>query len=236
MKKIKENMYIQKFIELWNIPRYRSLLILGLYIIFFTVVIASVRSKNSSIDYTSNKKMSIIQNFEQMNNYQVKVTIQNEPDRTLISRVYNNRQIITYNNKNYYYDGSKLYEKLDSYIETESMLEFDIWRFTPLFIKNLIDKGKLDSKTEYANGIIANNYVVSIDNFIKDYSNDEPENNENISITTYQDKEQIIKVELDLTHIYRMQEFSNSSDYKVILEYSLIGEISPIVVNIESSD
>ena len=52
----------------------------------------------------------------------------------------------------------------------------------------------------------------------------------------YQDKEQIIKVELDLTHIYRMQEFSNSSDYKVILEYSLIGEISPIVVNIESSD
>jgi len=235
-KKIKENDYIQKFIELWNIPRYRSLLILLIYIIFFFFVISFIRTENNSISPKQNQ-VSPIEKYKDMNNYGYRATIKNETNKTIIGRVNQEKQLIMFDNNDYYFNGSKLYKKEDIYIETkEQLLEFDIWTLTPSLIYNLINEGSLASKTEYSDGSISQNYVVTVGDFVKYFYGDDLIDNNNISITLYENSENIKKVELDLTNVYRMQQFSNSYDYKVTLEYELINEIGPIIVNVESSD
>lgn len=234
--KIKENDYVKKFLDLWMVPRYRALIILGLYIIFFAVVISSFKTDSYVYRPIKNKE-NALEKYEKMDNYQYSATIENEISKKMSGRVYKDKQLIMLDNNNYYYDGNKLYKKEDSYIEfNENLLEFDIWRFTPKLICELIQNGKLESKTEYADGIKSKTYLVSLVDFIKLYFGDDTTGKESVYVTLYEHDNMITKVELDLTSIYHMQQFSNLYDYKVILEYSLIDGISPIEVNVESSD
>lgn len=238
-KSIKENEYVKKFLELWNVPRYRSLIILCIYIIFFALVIASIRGQNSNIINSPNaNKVDIMEQYKKMNNYQYRVTIKNEAEQTLIGRVYENKQLIMFNENNYYYNNVYLYKAEEKiYTQTiENLLEFEVWRFSPSFINDLIEKGNFESKTEYADGIVANTYLVNVADFIKLYFGDDTDSNDNISVTIYKNDERVSKVELNLTSIYSQNQFANSYDYKVIIEYELINQIGPIVVNVESSD
>lgn len=235
-KNIKENDYVKKFIELWNTPRYRSVIILTLYIIFFALVIASINSSKPTTNSTN--KVDIISIYTQMNNYRYQVTIKNETEEKLVGRVNDNKQIIMFNDTNYYYNNIHLYEqKEDIYKQTdEQLLDFEIWRMTPTFINSLIKRGTFESKTEYADGEVANTYLVNVANFVELYYGDETEANEFISVTLRQNNERVLNAELDLTAIYHQQQFSNQYDYIVKIEYDMIDAISPIVVNIESSE
>lgn len=235
-KKIKENGYVQKFLEFWNIPRYRALIILGLYIIFFVFVIAYIRTLNSNKPI-NNVKLNALETYSKMDNYQYIATIKNENVRTFQGRVNDYKQIINFEENSYYYNGNTLYKKEDGYKKfNNQLLEFDIWRFTPLFINDLIKKGKLDSKTEFADGSKSKKYLVGVPAFIREYFNDDTESNDNISVTTFESNNKIFKVELDLSSVYHQGQYSNSYDYIVILEYSLIDQIAPIMINVESSD
>ena len=238
-KSIKENEYVKKIIELWNVPRYRSLIILGIYIVFFTFVIASIKAQKSSIINSSNiNKVDIMEEYETMNNYQHTITIKNQIEDILIGRVYDNKQVITFNDNNYYYNNVYLYkQEKNVYKQTnDKLLAFEVWRFTPSFVSKLIQRGKLESKTEYTDGIIANTYLVNVADFIKLHFGDDIETRDNISLTVYKNNERVTKVKLDLTSVYHQNQFANSYDYEVIIEYRLINQISPITVNIESSD
>lgn len=238
-KSVKENEYVKKFLELWNIPRYRSLIILCIYIIFFVLVIASVRSQNSgTLNSANTSKVDIMEEYKEMNNYQYRVTVKNEVEQTLIGRVYENKQLIIFNENNYYYNNVYLYKAEENIYKqtTENLLEFEVWRFSPLFINDLIENGKFESKTEYSDGIVAHTYLVDVADFIKLYFGADTESSDNISVTIYKNKERVTKVELDLTSIYRQNQFNNSYDYKIIIEYELINQMGPIAVNIESSD
>lgn len=235
-ERIKENEYIQKFLELWKNPRYRSLIILGMYIIFFTLVISSIDT--SSNDYEESKKVDVMKEYSMMNNYSSKIIIKNELEENIDIKVNKNDYLINYNNENYYYNTVKLYKQNeDNYTRTETnILDFEVWKFTPKFISDLIEKGTFNSKTEYADGTIANTYLVKIEDFIKSYYNNENIDIRTFEITVYQNEKQVNKVVLNLTNIYNMEQFSNNYDYIVTIEYDLVGKISPIIVKIESSD
>lgn len=236
-KSIKENVYVQKFLELWDVPRYRALIKLGLYIIFFIFVITLIKTQDNNISKNPVTKINVMENFKNMNNYQYKVIINNEVEETFISRVNNGKELILYNSDTYYFDGIKMYKKIDSYQEFKDIIfDFDIWRFNPLFITNLIDKGEFNAKTEYQDDTISNEYLVKVKDFVKLYDNLDIEDERTFSLVVYQTKKQVNKVTLDLTNIYNMKENANAFDYKVNLEYDLINEIAPITVNIESSD
>jgi len=234
-KNIRENDYVKKFVELWNTPRYRSIIILALYIIFFAFVIASINSSRSTTSGTN--KVDIRSAYAQMHNYRYQANIKNETEQILVGRVNDNKQLITFNESNYYYNNVHLYKQEESvYKQTnEQLLDFEIWRMTPSFIDSLIEKGSFESKTEYADGEIANTYLVNVADFIELYFGDETESEEVIRVTLHQNNERILKVELDLTAIYHQQQFAKY-DYIVIIEYDMIEQITPIVVNIESGD
>ena len=235
-KNIRENDYVKKFVELWNNPRYRSIIILVVYIIFFAFVIASINSSRPTTSGTN--KVDIRSSYAQMNNYRYQATIKNESEQKIVGRVADNKQIIVFDETNYYYNNVYLYKQEEKiYKQTdEQLLDFEIWRMTPTFINSLIEKGSFESKTEYANGEVANTYLVNVDNFIELYFGDEAETEETISVTLHQNNERVLKVELDLTPIYHQQQFSNQYDYEVTIEYDMIEQINPIVVNVESSD
>ena len=67
--RIKENGYVQKFLEIWSNPRYRSLIILGLYAIFFIFVIVYIRSLNNNSMKV--EKVDTVQEYKSMDNYQL---------------------------------------------------------------------------------------------------------------------------------------------------------------------
>lgn len=234
--KVRENIYIQKFLELWNIPRYRSLLILALYVIFFTVIIASVRTKNDFSDYNPPIK-NVMEEYRNLDNYEYIATITNEDTKTLVGKVYKEKQIIFFDNNNYYFDGT-MYKKNDSYIKNEDkLLEFDVWKMNPLFISDLVEMGTLDSKTEYSDETISKTYKIDVKEFIKLYFNDDIDSSDvYISVTIYEDQTRVTKVELDLSSVYHMQQYANVYDYKVTLEYTSVNVVAPIIVDLESSD
>lgn len=236
-KSIKENEYVKKIIELWNNPRYRSILILGLYIIFFAVIIASIKSKQSFSPIDTTKK-DVMEVYQEMNNYKYNATIESESMQTLIGHVYNDRQIITFNGNNYYYNSVYLYKQEENIYTQISgqLLEFEIWRITPKLIGSLVENGTFESKTEYADGKVSNTYLVNASDFIELYFGDKTETDDLITVTLLQDSKSIIKAELDLTTIYHQQQISNQHDYMVVIEYSMIDEINPIIVNVESSE
>jgi len=235
--RIKKNENVKKFLELWNVPRYRSLIILFMYVIFFAFVISSINTDNIG-EYEEHEKIDVIEEYKHMDSYRYFVTVKNDVEKKLTIDTNKNDQIITFNDEKYYYNGIKLYKnEEDSYKKTDSnLLEFEVWRFTPLFINNLIEKGIFDSKTEYADGTFANTYLVKIEDFIKAYYNAETNDTRTFELTVYQDEKQVNKIKLDLTNVYNMNQNANNYDYIVTLEYSLIGKISPIIVKIESSD
>ena len=237
MKRIKENEYIQKFLELWKNPRCRSLIILGMYIIFFAFVISSIDTDNIG-EYEEIQEIDVMEEYSNMDNYASKIIIKNELEENIDIKVNKNDYLINYNNENYYYNTVKLYKQNeDNYTKTETnLLDFEVWKFTPKFISDLIEKGTFNSKTEYADGMIANTYLVKIEDFIKSYYNNENSDIRTFEITVYQNEKQVNKVVLNLTNIYNMGQFSNTHDYIVTIEYDLIGKISPIIVKIESSD
>lgn len=236
-KSIKENVYVQKFLELWEVPRYRALIKLGLYIIFFIFVITLIRTQDNNISKNPVTKINIMENFKNMNNYQYKAIINNEGEETFVSRVNSGKELIIYNSDTYYFDGIKIYKKIDSYQEFKDIIfDFDIWRFNPLFITNLIDNGEFNAKTEYQDDTISNEYLVKVKDFVKLYDGLDIDDERTFSLVVYHTKKQVTKVTLDLTNIYNMKENANAFDYKVSLEYDLINEIAPITVNIESSD
>ena len=154
--------------------------------------------------------------------------------KTLIGKVDKQNQILTYNNSDYYIVNDKIYTKEDKYIELEDkLLDFDIWKFNPKFISELLEKGEVNSKTEFTDGTNAKSYLVKVSDFIKLYFGDETEDDRFVNVTVYQSSTQITKVELDITNIYNMGQYANSSNYIITLEYEFVCQISPIVIEIE---
>jgi len=236
-KRIKENEYVNKFLEFWNIPRYRSLIILFIYIIFFAFLISSINT-DSVNDYEESDKIDIMEEYRNMNNYHCLMIVKNEKEENLTIDTNENNQLIIFNDDEYYYNNINLYKKDGDVFKkaNDTLLEFNVWNFTPMFISNLIEKGTLNSKTEYTDGTFANTYLVKVEDFIKSYYKDETDDTRTFELTVYQNEKQVNKVTLDLTKIYSMNQNANNYDYVVTLEYSLIGEISPIIVKRESSD
>lgn len=230
----KNNEYVQKFLELWNTPRYRSLIKLCIYFIFFMVVIASINT-SSKVDF-NNTKVDIMEEYKNLTNYQYTATIKNEVVESYVGYTYNNKHLILFNEDNYYYENELYKEYEEGYKKTDdNLFYFDIWKFTPSFISSLKEKGSFDSKTEYADGSTADTYLVKVSDFISLYFNDITIDDRNVSVTIHKNEDEVKKVELDLTNIYNQGDYSNYFDYKVLIEYVSF-DVKPINVILESSD
>lgn len=117
-------------IELWKIPKWRSCMILGLYLLFFSAIFLYI---SFALKDTKESYQTSLEKFGSLKNYRYQIEINNE---MIEGEVINSENIFTYQNQLYhedknnfiypeilpYIDSSKIYEKLKNqtpYSKTE---------------------------------------------------------------------------------------------------------------------
>lgn len=171
-EKINNNEYVILFKKLWANKRYRSLLILFLYFIFFGLIIGSVRSNYKNIeDYPIEDKkeeLSIVEKMTSWDNYnsdyQYKIVV-NDKEKA-ICNIEDGIVNLTVNDKNYMIINNNIY--LNKNDDLKKMNKIDDLKISipiiKLNIKNIMDYLKTLEIDSYEENNI--NYYVPTSYFV----------------------------------------------------------------------
>ena len=173
-EKINNNEYVAMFKKLWSNKRYRSLLILLLYFIFFGIIIGSVRSNYKNMDNISEddkkeevtvvEKMSSWDNYNSDYKYNIAVNDLDAAACTVKDGIVN----LTVNNKNYTIINNNIYlNKNDDLKKVNKITELKISiPITKLNVKSIMDYLRNLENDSYQENKI--NYYVPASYFIDD--------------------------------------------------------------------
>ena len=200
-KRIKELEIYNKYKNLKNDSQASTLASLGLWLIFFIVIIIFTRgiSSNKTID-RENKETAEINNYE--------YTYQNN-DITIFGEFYNGKQIFTILNNKYYYDGQSVYMVKGNSLELMPEFNLNILKITLDFVEELTSNITFTEN----NGI--KEYLVPLVNFLNLYEIDtavdlSEASNYNIIIRKYYDKNNLYKEEVVLSNYYKINSVHDS--------------------------
>jgi len=219
-KKIKENEKYQKFKELWANEKTHSIIVLGLWLIFFAAVVLFIRAtaptpiSNDTVNSVSGTS------FDKMNNYSFSAISNN---LEVNGFVYNDNMEFILNNKRYYVSN-------DVYLiagDTATKQEFDLkfLKINAKMLNNLLGGLNGTENESYTQ------YLVPLDRFINLYEIDTEADlskamTYNIIVNVYKNSDGSIKgVILDLTN-YNIFRFNNNTPFMVTIYYYNINNIS----------
>lgn len=171
-EKINNNEYVILFKKLWANKRYRSLLILFLYFIFFGLIIGSVRSNYKNIeDYPIEDKkeeLSIVEKMTSWDNYnsdyQYKIVV-NDKEKA-ICNIKDGIVNLTVNDKNYMIINNNIYLNKNDDLKKINKID-DLKISIPIIklnIKNIMDYLKTLEIDSYEENNI--NYYVPTSYFV----------------------------------------------------------------------
>jgi len=165
---MKEKFEILK--NIWSVPRYKALIELGLFFIFFLsiFIISKVPSNNEPVVYKSPLEV-----FRDKNNYQFQIKIN---DEIIEGNFLNDKINLNYNNINYTCENQIVEPTNFPYIDYLIYIDTN-------YIYNLIANEEIYSKTEFNDGTISKVYKL-----------------DNLEITTYELNSQIKKIEINDTN------------------------------------
>ncbi|MFV0249552.1 MAG: hypothetical protein ACK5HP_00725 [Bacilli bacterium] len=200
---------LETFKELWNNPRIHALMVLGLYAVFFVIIFIYITiSKN-----TTNQNVEIKDSLETLNNmnsyeYHYKYEINNE---------ITNINGIKYNDINEFSIENNKFTIVNNKIEGEVSIDDKLYilEILPNYIYSYIKLNNNLNETTYSDNTIKKEYIILIKE-IKQYFG--TESDENITVTTYEEDNQIYKIELDLTNIVE-------EEYLITINYENINNI-----------
>lgn len=220
-EKIKENDKYIAFNKVWGNKRYHGLIVLGIWFIFFAIVIIFLKFKISNINSSKQDvvpTLTINEILSNINSYSFTYEIQNENEtKELNGSSYNNEFVITL-------DSSKYYIKDYVYIIEEELLkkvdnpfEVDISKINIKSIYEWIkDKNPLYESNE--NDTKISTYKVLLNNLILESVD------EDIEITINKKENKIEKISLDLTNYINYYELK----YKKFILTLTIDDINDI--------
>ena len=146
-EKINNNEYIVLFKKMWSNKRYRSLLILFLYFIFFGIIIGSVRSNYKNMDNVpednSKKEVTVVEKMSSWNNYNGDYNysiLLNDLD-VATCNIKDGIVNLTVNNKNYTIINNNIYlNRNDDLKKVNKITELKVSiPVTKLNVKNIMD-------------------------------------------------------------------------------------------------
>lgn len=198
-------MNFNDIMELLKNKRYRSVLILIGYIIFFIVLASMFR--NSSPVYTEPEiTKTPIETYCQLANYEYIATYEiNDQIFSLEGKTFRTDSYFKLDDQEFYLKDGKFYQFEEDMIK-ETYLEFDYYNIN--YLCNLLDKATLVSKNE--------NYET--DSIINKYSVLDENRKDNIYISVNIKDDNIDRVILDLSR--------EEDKYVVEIEYKNIGQVS----------
>lgn len=204
-----------KFKQLWKDKRYRSIIILLMYLIFFAVIFSILNLNNDKAQLDYNKPIS----FKDYNVYNFNTQLDiNTMIYNLSGKRNQDRYEFIYDNQTFNMNYNDL---------KQSTLDINIinsFEFTPLLINNMLENSLLisEKKVVSTNEIITE-YSLDLDKYLQilDYKLDIYDYNDMISIMVTEIDEQVTCITLDLTNFYKNLEESYQ-EYKITINYSNI--------------
>lgn len=205
--------FVNKFKQLWKDKRYRSLMILLMYLIFFIIIFSILNFDSSKVQ--SNYERII--KFKDYNIYDFSVELDiNDFVYQLNGKHYQDKYEFIFDNQNF----DMTYDEIK-----QSNLDINIvntFEFTPYFINNILDNSVLISeKKVVATNEIVKEYSLDLSKYLQmlDYNLDSYNPNDAILIMVTEFSNQVTSITLDLTNFYKNLEEAYH-EYKITINYS----------------
>ena len=200
-KRIKESEAYKKYKELRSNSRTSAIMSLGIWLVFFIVIIIFVRGINSG-----NSSRQINNVNSRLNNYEY-TYINNQ--MTVFGQIYDGKQIFTISNNKYYYNGENVYLVNGKMLELMPNFDLNILKITAKMIDDLTINLDFTQNGE------VRQYLVPLVNFINLYEFDvrvdlSEASNYNIIVQKYYDEDDLYKIEVDLSNYYKFNNLNNS--------------------------
>lgn len=208
IKKIKESEAYEKFKQLRVNSQTKALMSLGMWLIFFVIIVMFTRGLNNNSPSNIDSKASF-----KLNNYAYTYT---NDKITIFGLKYGDSQLFTISNSKYYYNGQNVY--LINGIVASLIADFDlnILKITPEMIDNLT------ANLDYTENGEIKVYLVPLTNFINLYDIDTDVNltlasNYNIIIQKYYNNNDLYKIDVDLSNYYMINSLNNDGKLTIDL-------------------
>lgn len=217
-KESKIKNFFSKFKELWSDRRYRSIIKLSLYFIFFAIIFLflSLSTKN---EYSYDE----VVNFEDYVSYEFVTNINiNDNIYNLNGERYYEKYKFLYNDEIF----NLTYEDIqESYLDKNIINSFN---FTPDLIDNIINKSELVSEKKIiSSNQIISEYSISLSKYldILDFNLSNYDNPDFISIIVTESDNLVTKIELNLTNFYKNME-EDYFKYEISISYNSINSVN----------
>lgn len=224
--------FFKKLREYWKIPRYRSLITLGLYFLFFSIIILYANITNGISDNKlKEKNVDSLTTFKNMDNYEYNYEFNISSDELInysISGIrYQKQDSFSVMNNNFYVKDSIIYS-LDSTKNIKDIINIDLLLIRPNYIYEFIGQSTSKNKIEYQSGESKIIYKIPVKIFnIAFLPSIDPNNIEEVEIITYEKNNQIYQVDLNIYNLMKLVDY-NITDYNIKINYSNINNIKNV--------
>ena len=218
---------INKFLELWHDPKYKSLIKIGLYLLFILILILIVRVKKATYkpnrinnQQNTNINKTIVDKIDSMKNYEYEIVLNiNNNTDTLKG--------IKYNDINEFENikTSEKYEIKDNIIykkgtnEKQDLFYINFNNLSLANIKTYLTDENKKSEISYNNNEIKKEYNIVDFNIIN-----EKYANKFVKLNTYENENYIYKIELNIIDLMKEKD-KNIINYNITINYNNINQI-----------
>lgn len=229
--KVKEKLtnFFKNFKTIWSNKRYKSLIILGLWILFFAIVVLIVRIQSDKIKQYNDQQpviLSINEILENINSYSFTYQIQNDDETIIIDGTnYNEEFVVTLKEKRYYINDYVYLINGEKLVKQENPFEINFNVFNIQKIYNLI-KNRNPLYEIKENNMTTSIYKVLLYEINEEMADETME----ISITKSEDK--IQNILLDLTQYINCEQLRYKK-FTLSIVIDDINDISKFDYNVE---
>lgn len=223
---------IEKYKEIKNMPKGNAYLFFGFYFIFFIIVIMMIRQSPKTVkedleenDERHYMELGAIRDL----NYQFEYVVDLDGVvKKYRGEKYQEKELFTYQDKNYYYDGNHYYIK-DNMKWVKSENPYSYKEFMNLDkISKFLDTSYIESETTYKSGKTSIRFYLDtnlIYQNLYDRNTDYDDEGNYIVVNLYDDKVESVIFQLD--H-YCISSSICKKNFKIEIDYDKVGEIEEI--------
>ncbi len=201
------------FKDIWSNKRYRSLIILGIYFVFFVFVFIYINIQNAPKPV---KVIDAMSYYESMDNYNFAIDLVDKSDDSninIVGKCYDGKEFFDIDGSSYYVVSDKVYDS--NYDVSDVKLNY----LNPSYILGIID---ISTKVSETDNMVDNyketTYSVKKDDYVKFYDLDYFNDQDEVILSIRKKDNKVIGVSID------------GLFYKVDINYSGFGTVSDFVL------
>lgn len=228
MNKFRENEKFSTFFNIWDNKRLKGLISLGIWFVFFLIVILVFRTNTPT---QVEKKLELSEIVSNINNYELVYNITQDDQINTFSGLYNNNKFIIYKDNLKYFIQDKTYLVNDDILkEVENPFDLDITKINVNNVYNIIK----DEKTLYdytTSKIKTSVYKINLGE-ISQLINDKIDTIDTTEIQFNTQDNELKSIKIDLTSYMNYNELKYKK-YIVELVLTSINNVNDFNFNIE---